>query len=119
MTHQEWENASEDERNAEYERCKDPVYFYNTYWVNGDGTKPEPITHEYWEQLIAVANNYQYITKRRHSQRHVKIEDLPNKIQWRTPTPQAYDGSELNFHHEDPADWRGVNMNNKTKKHEH
>lgn len=32
MTLEQWEEASEEERDAEYERCKDPAYFYNTYW---------------------------------------------------------------------------------------
>lgn len=32
MTQQEWENASKEERTAEYERCKDMTYMYNTYF---------------------------------------------------------------------------------------
>lgn len=58
MTQQEWENATEAERTEEYERCKDPVYMYNTYWRNGDGTKVSPITKEQWDELNVYANNY-------------------------------------------------------------
>jgi hypothetical protein len=32
MTQEDWKNASDEERNDEIERCKDPVYFYNNYW---------------------------------------------------------------------------------------
>lgn len=33
---------------------------------------------------------------------------MGKKIKWKPITPQSYDGSSLNFNHEDPADWRGV-----------
>lgn len=64
MTQQEWEAASGEERNAQYERCKDPVYFYNTYWTLPDGTKPEPISQEYWQQLINYCENRGYLKRR-------------------------------------------------------
>lgn len=48
MTQQEWENATEQEREEEFERCKKPVYFYNTYWLN-NGVKPTPITQEQYD----------------------------------------------------------------------
>ena len=32
MTQEEYEQASPEERAAEFERCKDEAYFYNTYW---------------------------------------------------------------------------------------
>lgn len=30
------------------------------------------------------------------------------EIKWKPITPSAYDGSTIQRHHEDPADWRGV-----------
>lgn len=82
MTQQEWENASDEERIAEYERCKDPVYFYNTYWCKPDGTKPEPITREQWDIIQLNANEMRY--KRRTPRRiyPMTIDEcyLPNFI---------------------------------------
>lgn len=47
---------------SEIEKCfKDPVYFYNTYYLNKDGTKPRPITHDYWNEITNHAHeNYKY-----------------------------------------------------------
>lgn len=63
MTQQEWENASDEERQAEHERCKDPVYFYNTYWIKPDGSKPDPITKEQWS-IIEINANKMHLKRR-------------------------------------------------------
>lgn len=60
MTQEEFEKATPEEWAAEVERCKDPVYFYNTYWVKPDGTKPKQITKQEWEGLMEAANNERY-----------------------------------------------------------
>lgn len=55
MTQQEWESATPEQQAEEYERCKDPVYLYNTYWVDTQGNKPPPVTHEQWNEKIKYA----------------------------------------------------------------
>lgn len=58
MTEQEWLSATDEERNAEFEKCKDPIYFYNTYYQSADGTKPPPITKEKWDETM---NQIEYL----------------------------------------------------------
>ena len=54
MTAEDWENATEEEKLAEMEKCKDPVYMYNNYYIV-DGVKPKPITRDnYVDMLTAV-----------------------------------------------------------------
>lgn len=60
MTQEEFDKATPEEWAAEVERCKDPVYVYNTYWVKADGTKPKPITTEQWESIMHNANEIRY-----------------------------------------------------------
>jgi len=52
MTQQEWDNATDEERADEYERCKNPVYFYNNYWITANGLRPPPITQEQWNEQV-------------------------------------------------------------------
>src|ERR1700761_7864789 len=49
MTQQEWDNATEEERTAEFERCKDARYVYNNYWLR-PGQKQ--ISQEDWESMM-------------------------------------------------------------------
>lgn len=35
----------------EYERCKDPRYFFNNYWLV-DGKAPEPKSEEEWNSYM-------------------------------------------------------------------
>lgn len=60
MTQEEFEKATPEEWAAEVYRCKDLVYFYNTYWVKSDGIKPKPITKEEVEGLMQAANEMRY-----------------------------------------------------------
>ena len=54
---------------AEYERCKDPVYFYNHYWMvidkDGNAVSPKPITYEEYEERQNVARMQIQNLKRR------------------------------------------------------
>lgn len=74
MTQEEFDKATPEEWAAEVERCKDPVYFYNTYWVRPDGAKPKQITKEEWEGLMEAANKERY--KRRTPRLNYPL--LPN-----------------------------------------
>lgn len=40
----------------EYERCKDPRYFFNAYWLV-DGKAPEPKSEEEWKEYEKWQNN--------------------------------------------------------------
>ena len=51
MTQQEWEEATPDERAAEMERIKDPLYFYNNYY-KVEGQKTKPLSQEEWDAEI-------------------------------------------------------------------
>jgi len=48
-------NPTEKELIEEIERCKNPVYFYNTY-ITINGVKPPPITQEQYNEMV---NRYQ------------------------------------------------------------
>lgn len=76
MTQQEWEAATIEQRAEEYERCKDPVYFYNTYCMRSDGIKPPPITKEQWDAHMKFADDYQVhrFGRRRYSQPEISLE---------------------------------------------
>lgn len=56
------ENLDEDELikliGEEYEKCKDPVYFYNTYWRMADGSKPKPITQEQYSSMLNYSSKF-------------------------------------------------------------
>lgn len=51
MTEQEWHKATDEEKHAEYVRCQDPVYFYNTYFKTSDGKTPPLMTKERWDEI--------------------------------------------------------------------
>jgi hypothetical protein len=57
----EYNQASEEEREAEYERCKDPLYLYNNYWQI-DGKPVTPMTREEWD---ARKDYFELIRQRR------------------------------------------------------
>lgn len=89
MTQEEWENATEEERNAEYVRCIDPVYVYNTYWVNADGSKPDPMTQEKWNQLQEMAENYNRSRfRRRNYPKPLTIDELKRIPEYFKPKQQ-------------------------------
>lgn len=49
------------EQIAEIERCiADPVYFYNTYWVDKDGNHPKPITQEKWDDYMKISDEFKF-----------------------------------------------------------
>lgn len=52
MTAEEWNNATDEEKLAEMEKCKDPVYMYNNYYIV-NGLKPKPITREAYVNTMA------------------------------------------------------------------
>lgn len=94
MTEQEWHQATDEEKYAEYKRCQDPVYFYNTYFKTAEGKTPPLMTKERWEE---IGKQIEYLRERQ-------------QIRWREITPSAYDGSTIQRHIEDPADWRGITI---------
>lgn len=49
----------------EWERCKDPRYFYNTYW-QVDGKPVNPISEEQWNSYLEMQENSRnnYVKKR-------------------------------------------------------
>ncbi len=63
MTQQEWEAATEQERYDEIERCKNPCYVYNTYWVDQNGNKPRLVTQEEWDERMKYFNTNQHQSK--------------------------------------------------------
>lgn len=78
MTKEEWESATEEERNAEIEKCKDPVYFYNNYFMV-DGKKPNPMTREQWVDFVAygIARTIKW----RHNRVSMSyIEEIKNQV---------------------------------------
>ena len=81
MTQEEWENATDEQRGEEYERCKDPVYFYNTYWVDNNGNKPRAITKEDWDYLLEMSR--ETISHRRYNRIYnttIELKKLPDFI---------------------------------------
>lgn len=99
MTQQEWENASEEERTAEYERCKDMYYMYNTYFKRPNDTV---LTKEYFDNVQGFT-----VLRGRNNREFNPIiadgGDLNNKIEWRKKPENgsAYDGNALNRFTED------------------
>jgi len=95
MTQQEWENASEEERAAEYERCKDNAYFYNTYFKRPN----DPVlTKDDFDNLQGFIQ-----TGGRRMRRWNPVQELSNKIEWKVPkdNQSAYDGNRLQRNFED------------------
>lgn len=59
----------------EFERCKDPRYFYNNYWtVNGRAVKP--ISEEEWKQREDWINSQRYLLKPRYRSQPLTPEEL-------------------------------------------
>ncbi len=69
MTQEEFETATPEEWAAEVERCKDHVYFYNTYWKLPNGEPVKPITRERWD-LIEAQAKYLRFNKGRTARRN-------------------------------------------------
>jgi len=42
---------------AEYQRCMDPLYFYNTYWLKPGDKK---MTRQEWDSTIKLVSNIKY-----------------------------------------------------------
>lgn len=76
MTREEFESLSEEEQKTEFERCKDPVYIYNNYWLV-NGKKPKPITKEEYDELIKSSTERRY--KRRSYHQPIKI-NIPDYL---------------------------------------
>lgn len=72
MTQEDWENASDEERNNEIERCKDPVYFYNNYWRKVG--MPE-YSKEDFERMQQEAMRQRMRVKSRHLQSPFTIKE--------------------------------------------
>ncbi len=86
MTEEQWNRASEEEKNAEFDRCKDPVYVYNTYWRMPDGSKPNPITHEQYEQMRQASLDYLFHggrMRRRYQPVSLEVEQTKDFNKWR------------------------------------
>ncbi len=69
MTQEEFDKATPEEWAAEVERCKDPVYFYNTYWKLPNGESPQALTAEQWEYINARLSEREPKYKRRNPRR--------------------------------------------------
>lgn len=90
MTQQEWENASEEERTAEYERCKDMAYMYNTYFKRPN----DPVLTK--DDFDNVQGFIQTGGRRMRRWNPIQEQALNNKIEWReADTKSAYDGNRL------------------------
>jgi hypothetical protein len=50
-TDETWAAASEEEKLAEFERCQNPVYVYNTYFKAADMA---PITESVFVEMMAI-----------------------------------------------------------------
>lgn len=74
MTETEWNAANNEERAAEFEKCKDPVYVYNTYWHMPDGSKPKPITREQYDLMVAESRDYFFNRYRKIRHQQVSLE---------------------------------------------
>lgn len=96
MTQQEWDNATEEERNAELSKCHDePWYYYNTYYKPKEA--PE-ITKEEWNNILG----YSIVgSRRRHVFDPVRISQ---KVKFKQPAKSAYDGSAIRRHYVDYGD---------------
>mgnify|MGYP000747598487 CR=1 FL=1 len=75
MTQKEFELATEEERNVEFERCKDPLYFYNTYWRK-EGM-PE-YSKEDFERMQQEAMQQRIRVKSRHFKNPFTIKESFN-----------------------------------------
>lgn len=69
MTQEEWDKATEEERDAEFECCKNPFYVYNTYYVMPDGSKPPPISQEDWDARTKEYEEMQFNRFRNYRRR--------------------------------------------------
>lgn len=74
MTQKEWELASDEERSAEMERCKDEAYFYNTYWRK-EGM-PE-YSKEEFDRMRRAAINKRFATRNPEQWIHRTYAVLP------------------------------------------
>lgn len=64
MTLKEYEQASPEERAAEFERCKDEAYFYNTYW------KKEGMP-EYSRDVFQIILKRSYLERLSYTEREI------------------------------------------------
>lgn len=51
MTQEEFGNATPEQIAEELEKIKDPYYYYTTYWILPDGSKPTLTREEFEEKL--------------------------------------------------------------------
>lgn len=52
MTQQEWENATDEEKEAELNKCSNPIYVYNTYYKRPD---MQELTFDQYVEMIAYS----------------------------------------------------------------
>ena len=72
MTEEQWNKSTEEEKTAEYERCKDPLYVYNTYWqVNSKPVKP--MTREEWDARITILSWRSYQLQKKKQEQKQKL----------------------------------------------
>lgn len=99
MTQQEWDSASDEERNAEIAKCYDePWYYYNTYFKRpGD----REYSKEDWQNIQGFIQ-----TGGRRIRRKFDPIVLNNKIEWKKPktSTSAYDGGAITRYVEDYDD---------------
>jgi hypothetical protein len=96
MTQEEFEKATPEEWVAEVERCKDPYYFYHTYWQNADGTPVKQYSREDWDSIMEFVEQQKFNRFKSYRRIQPLCEGLNNEIKWREPDVQMYDGSRLN-----------------------
>jgi hypothetical protein len=84
MTQAEFEKATPEELAVEVERCKDPYYFYHTYWQNADGTPIKQYNREDWDSLMSLLQ-HQPLTRFRRQRNWVKPVELDRLFEYLKP----------------------------------